>query len=44
MGSGRGRPALIVVDTQADTFLDIADEAIPTMPNYAGRLRKDRYR
>ncbi len=33
-----GRPALIVVDIQAETFYDRTDEAIPTMPDYAGRM------
>ena len=34
-----GRPALIVIDIQAETFHDRTDEAIPTMPDYADRLR-----
>ncbi len=33
-----GRPALIVVDIQAETFEDRTDEAIPTMPDYASRM------
>lgn len=33
-----GRPALIVIDIQAETFDDRADEAIPTMPGYADRM------
>jgi len=37
-----GRPALIVVDIQAETFHDRTDEAIPTMPGYAGRMLKAR--
>ena len=34
-----GKPALIVVDIQADTFGDRTEEAIPTMPGYADRMR-----
>jgi len=34
-----GRPALIVVDIQAETFEDRTDEAIPTMPNYPKSIR-----
>lgn len=34
-----GRPALIVIDIQAETFHDRTDEAIPTMPGYAERMR-----
>lgn len=34
-----GRPALIVIDIQAETFLDRTDEAIPTMSGYADRMR-----
>lgn len=37
-----GRPALIVIDIQAETFYDRADEAIPTMPDYADRMMKAR--
>ena len=37
-----GRPALIVIDIQAETFYDRADEAIPTMPDYAERMLKAR--
>jgi len=37
-----GRPALIVVDIQAETFYDRTDEAIPTMPNYPERMLKAR--
>lgn len=37
-----GRPALIVIDIQAETFYDRADEAIPTMPDYADRMLKAR--
>lgn len=37
-----GRPALIVIDIQAETFYDRTDEAIPTMPDYAGRMLKAR--
>ena len=33
-----GRPALIVIDIQAETFGDRTDEAIPTMPDYADRM------
>jgi len=33
-----GRPALIVIDIQAETFYDRIDEAIPTMTDYAGRM------
>jgi len=33
-----GRPALIVIDIQAETFEDRTDEAIPTMPDYAARM------
>lgn len=33
-----GRPALIVIDIQAETFHDRTDEAIPTMPDYADRM------
>ena len=29
-----GRPALIVIDIQAETFYDRTDEAIPTMPRH----------
>lgn len=37
-----GRPALIVIDIQAETFYDRSDEAIPTMPGYAGRMMNAR--
>lgn len=37
-----GRPALIVIDIQAETFYDRTDEAIPTMPNYPERMLKAR--
>ena len=37
-----GRPALIVIDIQAETFYDRAEEAIPTMPDYAERMLKAR--
>ena len=37
-----GRPALIVVDIQAETFYDRTDEAIPSMPGYADRMTKAR--
>ena len=37
-----GRPALIVIDIQAETFLDRSDEAIPTMPGYAERMLRAR--
>lgn len=37
-----GRPALIVIDIQAETFDDRTDEAIPTMPDYADRMLKAR--
>ncbi|MFT5220053.1 MAG: nicotinamidase-related amidase [Planctomycetota bacterium] len=37
-----GRPALVVIDIQAETFYDRTDEAIPTMPNYPGRMLKAR--
>jgi len=37
-----GQPALIVIDIQAETFYDRADEAIPTMPDYAERMLKAR--
>ncbi len=37
-----GRPALIVIDIQAETFYDREDEAIPTMPGYADRMAKAR--
>ncbi len=33
-----GRPALIVIDIQAETFYDRTDEAIPTMPDYPARM------
>ncbi len=37
-----GNPALIVIDIQAETFDDRADEAIPTMSDYADRMLKAR--
>lgn len=37
-----GRPALIVIDIQAETFYDREDEAIPTMPGYADRMTNAR--
>ncbi|OED37795.1 cysteine hydrolase [Chromatiales bacterium (ex Bugula neritina AB1)] len=37
-----GRPALRVIDIQAETFQDRTDEAIPTMPDYAHRMLKAR--
>ena len=37
-----GRPALIVIDIQAETFYDRTDEAIPTMPDYVDRMLKAR--
>ena len=37
-----GKPALIVVDIQASTFLDRSEEAIPTMPGYAERMMEAR--
>ena len=37
-----GRAALVVIDIQAETFFDRTDEAIPTMPDYAGRMLKAR--
>ena len=37
-----GRPALLVIDIQAETFWDRTDEAIPTMPGYAARMAKAR--
>ena len=37
-----GRPALIVIDIQAETFFDRSEEAIPTMPNYADRMLRAR--
>ncbi len=39
-----GIPALIVIDIQAETFDDRADEAIPTMVDYASRMLKARAR
>jgi len=33
-----GRPALIVIDIQKETFYDREGEAIPTMPGYADRM------
>ena len=37
-----GRPALIVIDIQAETFCDRTDEAIPSMPGYADRMLQAR--
>lgn len=37
-----GRPALIVIDIQAETFYDRTDEAIPSMPGYADRMTRAR--
>lgn len=37
-----GRPALIVVDIQAETFQDRSDEAIPTMPEFPERMLRAR--
>ncbi|MEM7208189.1 MAG: cysteine hydrolase [Pseudomonadota bacterium] len=37
-----GRPALVVIDIQAETFEDRSDEAIPTMPDYAARMLEAR--
>jgi nicotinamidase-related amidase len=37
-----GRPALIVIDIQAETYYDRTDEAIPSMPGYAGRMTEAR--
>lgn len=37
-----GKPALIVIDIQAETFQDRTDEAIPTMAGYAERMLKAR--
>ena len=37
-----GRPALIVIDIQAETFHDRTDEAIPMMSDYADRMLKAR--
>ncbi|MBX2882331.1 MAG: cysteine hydrolase [Granulosicoccus sp.] len=37
-----GRPAVIVIDIQAETFEDRADEAIPTMAGYADRMTRAR--
>ena len=38
-----GRPALIVIDIQAETFGDRTDEAIPSMPGYAARMLEARH-
>jgi len=32
-----GRPALIVIDIQAETYYDRTEEAIPSMSGYADR-------
>ncbi len=37
-----GKPALIVIDIQAETFHDRTDEAIPTMAGYPERMLKAR--
>jgi len=37
-----GRPALIVIDIQAETFGDRTDEAIPSMPGYVERMLQAR--
>ena len=37
-----GRPALIVIDIQAETFMDRTDEAIPSMPGYPERMLQAR--
>ena len=37
-----GKPALIVIDIQAETFQDRTDEAIPTMAGYPERMLKAR--
>jgi hypothetical protein len=37
-----GRPALIVINIQTETFCDRTDEAIPTMSGYADRMTKAR--
>ena len=37
-----GRPALLVVDIQAGSFVEKADRAIAHMPGYAGRMAKAR--
>lgn len=37
-----GRPALIVIDIQADIFEDQTHAAIPTMPDYAQRMLRAR--
>ena len=37
-----GRPALVVIDIQAETFEDRSEEAIPTMPDYPARMLKAR--
>ena len=37
-----GRPALIVIDIQAGTFIEQQTRAIPHMPNYANRMAKAR--
>ena len=37
-----GRPALIVIDIQKETFMDRTDEAIPSMPGYAARMLEAR--
>lgn len=37
-----GRPALVVVDIQAGTFVEKENRAIAHMPGYAGRMAKAR--
>ena len=37
-----GRPALIVIDIQAGTFIEQQSRAIPHMPDYAARMREAR--
>ena len=37
-----GRPALIVIDIQAETFYDREGEAIPSMPGYTNRMTRAR--
>ena len=37
-----GRPALVVVDIQAGSFVEKENRAIPQMPDYAGRMAKAR--
>ena len=37
-----GRPALVVVDIQAGSFVEKENRPIPQMPDYAGRMAKAR--